>query len=98
VLTEMCHWQQTSPDSPFVQNAICVKHLPGSVIALLGRALKTVDHGGVRTEWVNSAAEYVRTLQEKFVLELPLAADLWPKITSRHKALFGNWRFDVLGV
>ena len=64
--------------------------VPGSVIALLGRALKTVDHGGVRTEWVNSAAEYVRTLQEKFGLELPLAADLWPKITSRHKALFGN--------
>jgi N-hydroxyarylamine O-acetyltransferase len=90
VLTEMCHWQQTSPDSLFVQNAICVKHVPGSVIALLGRALKTVDHGGVRTEWVNSAAEYVRTLQEKFGLELPVAADLWPKITSRHKALFGN--------
>ena len=90
VLTEMCHWQQTSPDSLFVQNAICVKHVSGSVIALVGRALKTVDRGGVHTQWVNSAAEYVRTLQEKFALEFPLAIDLWPKIASRHTALFGN--------
>jgi N-hydroxyarylamine O-acetyltransferase len=90
MLTEMCHWQQTSPDSRFVQNAICVKHLSGSVIALLGRALKTVDHGEVRTQLVNSAAEYVCTLQEKFGLKLPQAVDLWPKIASRHKALFGS--------
>jgi N-hydroxyarylamine O-acetyltransferase len=90
VLTEMCHWLQTNPDSLFVQNAICVKHASGSVIALVGRALKTVYQGEVRTQLVNSAAEYVALLEEKFGLELPQAADLWPGIVSRHKALFGT--------
>jgi N-hydroxyarylamine O-acetyltransferase len=90
VLMEMCHWQQTSPDSPFVQNAICVKHMPGNIIALLGRSLKTFYQGEVRTQLVNSAAEYVDLLEERFGLELPQAADLWPGIVSRHKALFGS--------
>jgi N-hydroxyarylamine O-acetyltransferase len=90
MLMKMCHWQQTSPDSPFVQNAICAKHMSGSVIALLGRALKTVYQGEVRTQLVNSAAEYVALLEEKFGLELPQAADLWPGIVSRHRALFGT--------
>ena len=90
LLTEKCHRQQTSPDSPFVKNAICVKQMPGSVIALLGCALKTVYQGEVRTQLVNSVAEYVDLLEEKFELELPQAADLWPGIVSRHKALFGS--------
>jgi len=90
MLTEKCHWQQTSPDSLFVQNALCVKQVPGTVIALLGRALKTAYQGEVRTQLVNSAAEYIDLLEGKFGLELPQAADLWPEIVSRHKALFGS--------
>lgn len=90
VLNEMCEWQQTSTDSRFVQNAICVKHLPGGVIALIGRVLKKIDQSGVQERLVGSADEYVDTLQAEFGLSLPQAADLWPKIVSRHEALFGS--------
>jgi N-hydroxyarylamine O-acetyltransferase len=90
VLAERCRWQQDSPDSLFVQNAICVKQIPGGVVALLGRVLKTVDREGSHKHLVESAAEYVATLEEKFELELPQAADLWPKIVRRHEALFGT--------
>jgi hypothetical protein len=57
---------------------------------LLGRVLKTVDREGSHKHLVDSAAEYVATLEEKFGLELLQAADLWPKIVRRHKALFGT--------
>jgi N-hydroxyarylamine O-acetyltransferase len=32
VLQQKCHWQQTSPESRFVQNAICLRHFPDSIV------------------------------------------------------------------
>jgi N-hydroxyarylamine O-acetyltransferase len=90
LLNEMCDWQQTNPESRFVQNAICVKHLPGGIIALAGRVLKRSDQSGVQKRLVGSANEYVNTLQADFGLSLPQAADLWPNIINRHEALFGS--------
>jgi hypothetical protein len=49
-----------------VQNAICVKHLPGGVIALIGRVLKKIDQSGVQERLFGSADEYVNTLQAEF--------------------------------
>jgi hypothetical protein len=64
--------------------------MPSGVIALLGRVLKKIDQSGVQERLVGSADEYVNTLQAEFGLSLPQAADLWPKIISRHEALFGS--------
>ena len=90
LLNERCDWQQTSSDSRFVQNVICVKHLPSGVIALIGRVLKKIDQSGAQERLVDSADDYVNTLQTDFGLCLPQAAGLWPKILSRHEALFGS--------
>jgi N-hydroxyarylamine O-acetyltransferase len=90
VLAEKCDWQQTSPDSRFVQNAICLRHLPSGVVALLGRVLKKKDQSGVGERLVGSADEYVDTLRLEFGLSLPQAASLWPKIVDRHEVLFGS--------
>lgn len=90
LLTTKCDWLQTSPESRFVQNAICFRHTPNSIIALVGRVLKSVGPEGVTEKQVNSAAEYVETLTAMFGIHLPSAADLWPAIIRRHQVVFGK--------
>jgi N-hydroxyarylamine O-acetyltransferase len=90
VLAEKCNWLQTNPESRFVQNAVCLRHLPNGIVALVGRVLKTVNQDGATDQFVNSADEYVETLAATFDIRLPQAADLWPKIVRRHEALFGS--------
>jgi N-hydroxyarylamine O-acetyltransferase len=90
VLADKCNWLQTSPDSRFVQNAICFRHTPNAIVALVGRVLKTVSQDGVTEKLVNSADEYVETLAATFGIRLTQAADLWPAIIRRHQVLFGN--------
>jgi N-hydroxyarylamine O-acetyltransferase len=90
LLTSKSEWLQTSPESRFVQNAICFRHTPNGIVALVGRVLKSVGPEGVTEKRVNSAVEYVETLAATFGIQLPQAADLWPAIARRHQALFGN--------
>jgi N-hydroxyarylamine O-acetyltransferase len=89
-LEERCHWQQTSPDSRFVQNAICLRHLSESIVALVGRVLKTVDAHAITERLIGSAHEYADTLATVFGIHLPQAAGLWPAVESRHAQLFGG--------
>jgi N-hydroxyarylamine O-acetyltransferase len=90
LLAGKCSWLQTAPESRFVQNAICMRHLPNGIVALVGRVLKTVGEAGVKSRLVSSAEEYVETLATSFGIRLPEAAGLWPVILSRHEALFGS--------
>jgi N-hydroxyarylamine O-acetyltransferase len=89
-LAERCGWLQTSPESRFVQNAICARHLPNGIVALVGRALKTVGTHGVKERLLGSADEYVETLASVFGIQMPRSAELWPSIVSRHELLFGS--------
>jgi N-hydroxyarylamine O-acetyltransferase len=89
VLQQRCHWQQTSPDSRFVQNAICLRHKPSSVVALIGRVLKTIDERGTADQLIDSAGSYAETLRTVFGIGLHEARSLWPRITRRHTDLFG---------
>jgi N-hydroxyarylamine O-acetyltransferase len=89
VLQQRCHWQQTSPDSRFVQNAICLRHTPSSIIALVGRVLKTIDEHETTDQLIGSANSYAETLRTVFGISLPEAASLWPRIARRHDDLFG---------
>jgi N-hydroxyarylamine O-acetyltransferase len=90
LLAEKCNWLQTNPESRFVQNAICFRHTPDAIFALVGRVLKTFSQEGITERLINSAAEYVETLSATFGVRLPQAADLWSAIAGRHRALFGN--------
>jgi hypothetical protein len=44
-----CTWLQISPESRFVQNAVCLRHRANDIVALVGRVLKTVGADGVQT-------------------------------------------------
>jgi N-hydroxyarylamine O-acetyltransferase len=87
LLTEKCLWQQTSAQSRFVQNAVCVRQRAGNIVALIGRVLKTIGRDGVEHRLVRSADEYVETLDAIFGICLPQARSLWPLIVRRHDML-----------
>lgn len=93
-LRNRCHWQQTSPDSRFVQNAIAVRHRGDGIDALVGRVWKRIDGKGSSERLIASETEYVAALADTFGLQLGGcdSAHLWPKIVARHDALFGARR------
>ncbi|MCR5880898.1 arylamine N-acetyltransferase [Phenylobacterium sp. J367] len=89
-LVERCQWLQSAPESNFVLNAVVQRWRPGGLLLQMrGRSLREVRPGGVETRLVGSADEYVAVLAERFGLDLPEAAGLWPRICARHEALFG---------
>jgi N-hydroxyarylamine O-acetyltransferase len=90
LLAASCDWLQSSPDSPFVQNAVAQWHRPDRLLLLRGRTLRTVKDGAVADHHIASAEEYARTLREAFDLDLPEAAELWSVVAARHRALFGS--------
>jgi N-hydroxyarylamine O-acetyltransferase len=89
LLAQKCQWLQTDPDSRFVQNAVCLRHEPDGVVALVGRVLKRVNGEGVEDQLLPSAEAYAEALAERFGIQLPQAKDLWPQIARRHEILFG---------
>lgn len=90
VLQQRCGWQQTNPESRFVQNAICVLHKPNAIVAMVGRVLKTNTEQGTADEVIMSAEAYADTLATLFGIREPECASLWPKICRRHDELFGR--------
>lgn len=89
-LADTCNWLSTSPDSIFVQTAICQRHRPEGIDVLLGRVLRKVTPAGKADRLLASADEFVRVLDTTFGLDLPEAADLWPAICAKHEELFGE--------
>ena len=90
VLENKCNWLQTSPESIFVQNAVCMLPSASGFTMLVGRVLKTIAESGTTSRTVNSAEEYGDLLASSFGLELRDAGKLWPAIVRRHEALFGS--------
>lgn len=89
-LAGTCQWLSTSPESIFVQTAICQRHRPDGIDVLLGRVLRDVTPDGKTDRLLGSAVEFVRVLQNVFGLDVPEAADLWPAICAKHEELFGE--------
>lgn len=85
VLSERCQFLQTSPDSPFVQNLVAQRHMPDGILILRGRTLRKVTPATTQDSEIASAAELVATLKNKFALDAPEIADLWPTIVERHE-------------
>lgn len=87
LLTQRCQMLQTSPTSPFVQNAVLQHHAPDGVWQMRGRVLRKTTPAGKQDHLVADAAEYVGILSEVFKLHLPETATLWPRICARHEEL-----------
>jgi N-hydroxyarylamine O-acetyltransferase len=88
LLENGCAMLQTHPESPFVQNAVVQRWEGGEHLSLRGRVFQRLSADGKHQETVNDADEYVRVLKDRFKLDLPEAAALWPKISARHEEVF----------
>ena len=87
LLAERSFWLQSSPDSPFVQNAVLQRHAADGLWMMRGRVLRHLTPHEQKDYFVESAPEYVGVIEEVFGLKLPEAANLWPRICARHDAI-----------
>jgi arylamine N-acetyltransferase len=85
-----CRELQTSERSPFTQNLVVQRRSAEAHLSLRGRVLSTIHSHGVEKVMLHSPGELVTTLRERFDLDVPEAASLWPAIVARHELLFGN--------
>ncbi len=90
LLAGKCDWLQTSPESVFVQNAVCQRHTATGLWLLRGRVLRELTPQAHKDYLIADADEYVTALDEVFGLQLPEAASLWPKICARHEELLAQ--------
>ena len=65
---EMCHFHQTSPESPFTQKRLCSRATPTGRITLSGTRL-IVTEGGKRHERQLTNDEWRRALEEQFGID-----------------------------
>jgi len=87
LLADKCRWLQTAPESGFVLNAVAQRFRGEEILQLRGRVLNRVTPGGKVERILDSADEFVAVLADDFGLDLPQAADLWPRILARHEAV-----------
>lgn len=89
LLAAKCHSQQTDAASPFVQNLVAQRRVAAGHVTLRGRVLTLTSGGETERTVLQSGDELVTTLRERFALDVPEAATLWPRICARHAELFG---------
>lgn len=87
-LQALCTWQARDPQSVFVQNLAVQLRRPRGHTMLRGKILTETRVDGSETRELASAEELVATLRDRFDLDVPEAAALWPQIEERHAALF----------
>jgi N-hydroxyarylamine O-acetyltransferase len=90
LLAQKCRSLQTDPASPFIQNLVVQRRTADTHLSLRGRVLAAIHTTHVDKKLLNSEDELVATLRDKFDLDTPEAAILWPSICARHEALFAG--------
>jgi N-hydroxyarylamine O-acetyltransferase len=90
LLARKCQFLQTDPASPFIQNLVVQRRTADTHLSLRGRVLATTHTAHLDKKLLGSAEELVATLREKFDLDVPEAATLWPVICARHEAVFAG--------
>jgi N-hydroxyarylamine O-acetyltransferase len=90
LLARKCRFLQTDPASPFIQNLVVQRRTADTHLSLRGRVLATIHATRIDKKLLGSADELVATLRDKFDLDTPEAATLWPSICARHEALFAG--------
>ena len=79
-------WLQTSPESGFVQNAVCQRFDRGELSMLRGKVLKIVSASGVAERTLLGLSEYRDVLERRFDIDVPDIERLWKKVDDRHAA------------
>jgi len=85
-----CSFLQSDAGSPFVQNLVVQRRTADTHYSLRGRVLTTLRSADQEKKLLNSPDELVATLRERFDLEVPEAASLWPAICARHDEVFSK--------
>ncbi|MDP3737402.1 MAG: arylamine N-acetyltransferase [Hyphomonadaceae bacterium] len=88
LMARTCQQLQTDPASPFVRNLVVQQRSSDTHFTLRGRVFEITTPARRDKRLVNSADELVAVLRERFALDVPEAASLWPAIEARHAALF----------
>jgi len=90
LFAEKCHWLSTAGDSPFVQNLVCQRAVPGGYDVQVGRVVKRITRAGEKQHLIDSAEELVASLLQRFGLDVPEAATLWNRIAEQHERHFSG--------
>ncbi|MBU1375178.1 MAG: arylamine N-acetyltransferase [Alphaproteobacteria bacterium] len=88
LLAAKCQELQTSPESIFVLTAIAQRHMPDEIRMLRGRAFRRITLTSGADSLIDTADDFVTLLKREFELDLPDAAEIWPRIVARHDELF----------
>lgn len=83
-LSAKCLDLQQNPMSNFVQTLVVQKRREDERVSLRGRIFKSESRDGVSSATIDSADELLEALKCEFDLDVPDAADLWPRIVARH--------------
>jgi N-hydroxyarylamine O-acetyltransferase len=68
--SEMCHYHQTSPDSPFTRKRVCSRAMPNGRITLSEMKLITTRNGGREEQLLKSDNEWRAALRDHFGVQL----------------------------
>lgn len=90
LLADMCRWQAAEPASVFVQTLVAQRLDEDTDWTLRGRVLIRTDGQGPTTRLLADGDDLVAVLAQRFGLDVPQAAGLWPTICARHEQLFGG--------
>jgi len=85
-----CSFLQSDAGSPFVQNLVVQRRTANTHYSLRGRVLTTLRSTGQQKKLLATSDELLAALRERFDLDMPEAASLWPAVCARHDALFGK--------
>ncbi|MDH3642437.1 MAG: arylamine N-acetyltransferase [Gammaproteobacteria bacterium] len=96
LFAQRCSELQSEPDSMFVQNLICQRIATDGTYMLLGRVLSHLVGDEVNRTLLMSPEQLQATLLDVFGLDMPEAAELWPRVVERHNALFGDTNVDEI--
>ena len=86
-MAHRCGYLQSDPASGFVLNTVVQLRLPKEHRVLRGRIFRVATSTGTRSRILDDADELVATLADHFRLDVPAAAELWPRIVQRHEDL-----------
>ena len=86
VFERRSRWLQTSPESGFVQNAVCQRFDRGELSMLRGKVLKIVSASGIAERTLLGLSEYRDVLERRFDIDVPDIERLWKKVDDRHAA------------
>jgi N-hydroxyarylamine O-acetyltransferase len=85
-LARKCRALQSDPDSTFVTTLVVQGRTPETHAALRGIVLRRLTPAQAIERTLESADDLIATLSEVFDLNIPEAADLWPRLLERHRA------------